>query len=235
MPRSILISGANQGLGFHTAQQLAAHPNLLIFMGSRKLAAADVAIAKFQTGIHASSSVVPVQLDITDDASVQAAQEFVMKFLDGQKLDVLMNNAGVAFAPIEQIYALNVLGTVRLTDAFRNSDSISPGGLIINVTSSLGSIASYTSEPYPVNVMPSYASSKAALNTLTVTWALLEQKKGSGIRVVSVDPGPTSTNLNGFHPAGADPAVSCEVMVKAALEENGRTAAFFNKNGDHPW
>jgi NAD(P)-dependent dehydrogenase (short-subunit alcohol dehydrogenase family) len=67
---------------------------LTIVLGSRKLAAAEEARTKFASEIHASSSVVPVQLDITDAASIKHACAFVTEHLKSKNLpglDVLIN------------------------------------------------------------------------------------------------------------------------------------------------
>jgi NAD(P)-dependent dehydrogenase (short-subunit alcohol dehydrogenase family) len=67
---------------------------LTIVLGSRKLAAAEEARAKFASEIHPSSSVVPMQLDITDAASIKHACAFVTKHLKSKNLpglDVLIN------------------------------------------------------------------------------------------------------------------------------------------------
>jgi len=218
----------------HTVHQLGSTPDILVFMGSRKIAAAEEALSKF-ADIHPSSTVVPVQLDITDDSSIKAAHAFVTEFLKKkgiENLDVLVNNAAIFVPSFEETYAVNVFGTVAVTEAFR--PLLSKGGAILNISSGLGSMASYPNRPKPRPLLPAYASSKAALNMLTVQWAHQEEEKGSGIRVVSTCPGFNATNLNNY--AGTmSPADGCKVIVKAALEKEGRTGVFFNKDGDNPW
>jgi NAD(P)-dependent dehydrogenase (short-subunit alcohol dehydrogenase family) len=81
---------------------------------------------------------------------------------------------------------VNVFGTVALTEAIL--PLLSKGGAILNISSGLGSIASYAKNPARP-VFPAYASTKCALNGLTAMWALQEQQKGSDIRVVAIDPG----------------------------------------------
>ncbi len=73
----------------------------MFWTGSRKIAAAEEEIAKFESDVHASSTVVPVQLDITDAASIKNAHAFVADYLKGKNLsglDVLINKC-VAFHP----------------------------------------------------------------------------------------------------------------------------------------
>ncbi|KAJ7274088.1 short-chain dehydrogenase/reductase SDR [Mycena rebaudengoi] len=230
--RSILVSGANQGLGKHAVHQLAATPNVLVFMGSRKLSAAEAALAEFKSDIHASSTVMPVQLDITDEASIANAHKFISAYLKSQNLpglDVLVNNAGITALDFQQVYAVNVFGTAALTAVIR--PLINNGGSILNVSSPLGSMAMYST---PVPIYHAYGSSKAALNCLTVQWAKEEQQKGSGIRVVALDPGFNKTNLTQGG-GEMEPEDGCKVIVQAALAKEGRTGVFFSKDGDVPW
>ncbi|KAK7048690.1 short-chain dehydrogenase/reductase family protein [Favolaschia claudopus] len=237
MPRTIFVTGANQGLGMHTVHQLASTPDIVVFMGSRKLAAAQEALSKFASDVHASSAVIPVQLDITDKASIAAAHTLVSETLKERGilgLDVLINNAAIFVHSFEDTYATNVFGTVAMTEAFRPLLNNVNGGAILNISSGLGSMASYPKRPLPRPLFPAYASSKAALNMLTVQWAMQEEEKGSGIRVVSICPGYNATNLNNY--AGTmSPADGCKVIVKAALEKDGKTGVFFNKDGENAW
>jgi len=108
-----LITGANKGLGYETARRLLAEGHD-VWVGARDAArgqaAADELGARF------------VQLDVTDDASVAAAVETV------GELDVLVNNAGISggMVPVpevtpdvvERVLATNVVGIVRVTQAF---------------------------------------------------------------------------------------------------------------------
>ncbi|KAJ7274113.1 hypothetical protein C8J57DRAFT_1178256 [Mycena rebaudengoi] len=237
--RSILVTGANQGLGRHTVHKLAATPNVIVFMGSRKISAAENALVEFKSDIHASSTVVPIQLDITDAASIKDAHAFIKDYLKSHNLpglDVLVNNAARSAAgrveDFQELYAVNVFGTVAITEAIR--PLINNGGSILNISTELSSMKRYTKERSPPLIYPAYASSKAALNNLTVQWALREELKDSGIRVVSICPGFNKTNLNDYTGTG-DPADGCMVIVKAALEKEGRTGVFFNKDGDMEW
>ncbi|KAJ7764559.1 short-chain dehydrogenase/reductase SDR [Mycena maculata] len=229
--RTFLVTGSNQGLGMHTVHQIASTPDVLVFMGSRKLAAAEEALAKFAKDVHPSSTVVPVQLDITDAASIANAHALIVDRLQGKKLDVLINNAAIVDPSFEKTYAVNVFGAVAITEAVR--PLLSDGGAIVNISSRLGSIAWHTQDP-PPPIYPPYSTSKSALNALTVNWALQEKQKGSGIRVVSICPGYNATNLNNY--AGTmSPSDGCKIIVKTALEKDGKSAAFIHQNGEYEW
>ncbi|KAK7018262.1 short-chain dehydrogenase/reductase family protein [Favolaschia claudopus] len=232
--RSILVTGANQGLGYHTVHQLGATPNTLVFMGARKLAAAEEARAKFTKDIHPSSSVVPIQLDITDATSIKNAHDFVEQYLQGKGitgLHALINNAGLATPSFQDVFAVNVFGTSTLTQSLR--PLINKNGAIVNVSSQMGSLHYHTQRPPPM-IAYAYSSSKAALNSLTLQWAIEEEQKGSGIRVISICPGFNATKLNGYT-GTMDPADGCKIIVQTALATEGRSGVFINKDGDVQW
>ncbi|KAJ7907303.1 hypothetical protein B0H13DRAFT_2332471 [Mycena leptocephala] len=195
----------------HTVHQLASTLNVIVFMGSCKLAAAEEGLAKFALDVHSSSTVVPVQLDITDDASIKNAHTFIAKHLQDKN-------------------TLNRLLTIR--------PLLKDGGAILNISSDLASLHSYTQRP-PPPIFAAYSSSKAALNSLTLQWAIQELEKRSGIRVASINPGMRliqhdTFNLNNY--AGTmDPAEGCKVIVNAALQKEGRSGVFFDKDGDVAW
>jgi NAD(P)-dependent dehydrogenase (short-subunit alcohol dehydrogenase family) len=130
-----LITGANKGLGFETARQLAAAGHQ-VWIGARDHArgrhAADELSARF------------VHLDVTDDASVAAAVETV------GALDVLVNNAGISggrISPSEAtaddmrtVYETKVFGPVRVLHAFIPLLEKSAAPVVVNVSSGLGSL-----------------------------------------------------------------------------------------------
>jgi NAD(P)-dependent dehydrogenase (short-subunit alcohol dehydrogenase family) len=86
-----------------------------------------------------------------------------------------------------------VFGTAAITEALR--PLLNNGGAILNISSSLGSLRWHTQRP-PPPLYPAYSSSKSALNSLTLQWAIQEEQKGSGIRVVSICPGECSYNID---------------------------------------
>ncbi|KAJ7133504.1 hypothetical protein C8R44DRAFT_870885 [Mycena epipterygia] len=191
-------------------------------------------MADFAADIHPSSIVVPLQLDITDDSSIKAAHATITDHLKAKNLDglnVLINNAAVNTSSFKETYEVNVFGTAAITEAI--CPLISSGGAILNISSAIGSLALLVKTP-GIPSLPAYSSSKTALNNLTVQWALQEQQKGSGIRVVSICPGYVSTRINN-HTGTMSPAEGCKIIVAAALETEGRTAVYFNKEGDLGW
>jgi NAD(P)-dependent dehydrogenase (short-subunit alcohol dehydrogenase family) len=223
-----LITGANRGLGFEVARQLAAAGHQ-VWIGARDHArgqhAADTVGARF------------VQLDVTDDASVTAAVETV------RALDVLVNNAGISGGRIgpgdatvddmRKVYDTNVLGPVRVLHAFIPLLERSSAPVVVNVSSGVGSLglASDPESPWSEANYPVYASSKAALNMLTIRYAAAFPR----MRINSVDPGFTATDFN-QHRGTQTVEQGAEAIVRYALiTADGPTGGFFDRNGSEPW
>ncbi|KAJ7145283.1 short-chain dehydrogenase/reductase SDR [Mycena filopes] len=234
MIRTILVTGANQGLGQHTVHQLAQTPGVVVFMGSRKIQAAQEALSQFASDVHASSTVVPVQLDVTDEVSIKAAHSFIADHLKQKgisTLDVLINNAGSIGPSFEAVYGVNVFGTTAVTTAMR--PLLANGGAILNISSGLGSLTSHTQRPAPPLYL-AYNSSKAALNSLTLQWAIQEEEKGSGIRIASICPGFNATSMTNYE-GTMDPADGVKIIVASALAKEGKSGVFFDKDGPLEW
>lgn len=90
----VLVTGGNTGIGYETVKALYASPDgHVILMGSRSLEKADAAIKRLESDVkETASEVVPIQIDIEDDTSIERLNEDI-KTKYG-KLDVLVNNAG---------------------------------------------------------------------------------------------------------------------------------------------
>ncbi|KAF7299637.1 Short-chain dehydrogenase/reductase family protein [Mycena chlorophos] len=205
--------------------------------GSRKLVAAEESIARLTPDIHATSFVVPVQLDITDAESIKNAIGRVQEVLKEHNLagiDVLINNAAVSNLSFESCFTTNVIGTANWTAAIQSNALLNANGTLINVSSTLGSLHWHTERP-PPPVFPSYSATKAALNQLTLIWQIEEEQKKSGVRVLSICPGLNETNLNEATKGARSPAIGCKVIVDAALAKEGRAGVFFNEHGDVKW
>lgn len=231
-PRVALITGANKGIGFAIARQLGAS-GYTVWLGCRDLvrgaAAADTLRAE---GIDSHA----VQLDVIDAAGVSAAATILEREVG--RLDVLVNNAGLMFAPppslaeesvdeMQQMFETNVFGVVRVTQAFLPLLRRSDAARIVMMSSglsSLGEALDMRSETWTVG-FAGYCASKTALNMLTVK--LAKELAGEGIKVNAVDPGLTSTDMTGNGPGhspemGARPAVAL-----ATTHAYGPTAGFY--------
>ena len=220
-----LITGANKGLGYETARRLLAEGHD-VWIGARDeargRAAADELGARY------------VALDVTDDASVAAAVETV------GTLDVLVNNAGISGgmvpvpevtpALVETVFATNVVGLVRVTQAFVPLLHRSENPVIVNVSSGMGSIG-ITSDPERLEsslIGLQYPASKAAVNMLTTQYA----KALPEMRVNCVDPGYTATDFNG-HRGYKTVEQGAEAIVRMALlDATGPTGTYVDDQGD---
>lgn len=225
---TILITGANKGLGYETARQLIAAGHT-VYVGARDAtrgrAAAEALGARF------------VQIDVTDDASVAAAAKTVA---DDGGLDVLVNNAGVeprtagaGFPPVAEVtgedmravFDVNVFGQVRMLHAFLPLLQASAAPVVVNVSSGL-SLTRMLADPASfTHFYPGveYPASKAAVNMVTVQYA----KAFPGIRINAVEPGYTDTDLN-HHTGTQTVEEGAEIIVRMAqIGPDGPTGGFF--------
>ncbi|MEP6478051.1 MAG: SDR family NAD(P)-dependent oxidoreductase [Rhodoglobus sp.] len=227
-----LITGANKGLGFESARRLIELGHT-VWVGARDTAAGTMAASELGARF--------VQLDVTDDASVDAAVATI-RDSDGH-IDVLINNAGivgartapadVTAADIREVYETNVFGVVRMTHAFLPLLELSANPVIVNVTSGLGSFT-VTNDPttFASTIQSvSYASSKSALTMITMQYA----KALPDIRVNAVDPGYTATDFNGHRGTQTVEEGTHAIVRLATIEGDGPTGTFQDAAGTVPW
>ncbi|MGK9462256.1 SDR family NAD(P)-dependent oxidoreductase [Streptomyces sp. G6] len=226
-----LISGANRGLGYEMARQL-------IEAGQKVWVAARDA----ENGRKAAERLGAdfVQLDVTDDASVDAAVETLRA--QAGHLDVLINNAGIlgeVAAPdkmtadqVRHVYETNVFGLVRVTHAFLPLLRAAAVPSVINVTSGLGSFTlvqdpKRVESQYP---LAAYGSSKSAVTMLTVQYA----KAIPDVRFNAVDPGQTATEFTGRIGHSVEEGAEAAVRI-ATLGPNTPTGTVTDRAGVLPW
>jgi NAD(P)-dependent dehydrogenase (short-subunit alcohol dehydrogenase family) len=223
-----LVTGANKGIGREIVAQLAARGMTVLLAGRNpelvEPAAADLGVR-------------PVILDVTDDASVAAAAKLVET--DYGRLDVLVNNAGITggrgndLASVQQAYDVNVFGVIRVTNAFAPLLRRSASPRIVNVSSTVGSLAFMGSPDNQLPFLLGYPTSKTALNAVTVQYARELGKEG--IKVNAVCPGFCATDLNNFR-GHRTPAQGAEIAVTmATIADDGPTGGFFDENGPVAW
>jgi NAD(P)-dependent dehydrogenase (short-subunit alcohol dehydrogenase family) len=228
-----LITGANKGLGYETARQLLAAGHTVLLGArdeARGRAAADALGARF------------VHLDVTDDASVDAAAAAI------GELDVLVNNAGIegrgpgnavvgaadtTAGYLRTVFETNVVGLVRVTHAFLPALLRSPAPVVVNLSSGLASLAGLSDPASPVHFYPgvAYPASKTAVNAITVQYA----KAFPGIRVNAVEPGYTATDLNGRTGTQTVEEGAGIIVRMARLGPDGPTGTYVSAHGPIPW
>jgi NAD(P)-dependent dehydrogenase (short-subunit alcohol dehydrogenase family) len=189
--RTILISGANRGLGLEFVRQYLAAGDKVI-AGVR-----DPARAEALRALPGQERLETHALDVTDAVSVEAFRRAV----DGQPIDILIANAGVYGGDRQNrlgdidydawlnAFAVNALGPVRLADAFVDNVAKGRDRKMVALTSRMGSIADSSGGAII------YRSSKAALNSAWHTLAL--QLKDRGVACFPIHPGWVQTDLGG--------------------------------------
>lgn len=212
--RTLLITGANRGIGLGLAREFARR-GWRVFAGCRRPDEAEE-LARLEP-----DGVERVTLDVRDDASVAAALAHVAQ--RAGRLDVLVNNAGINPAPrdltvaevpvamVAAAFDVNLLGALRVLQAAVPLLRAGPEPRIVNISSGAGSLA-HNSAPRP---QPAYCLSKAALNMLTRRAA----RELPDITIVSVSPGWIRTDMGGPDAAlGVDEAVAA---LAATIEQLG--------------
>jgi NAD(P)-dependent dehydrogenase (short-subunit alcohol dehydrogenase family) len=239
--KTVLITGADKGIGFETAKQLA-QLDYFIFIGSRDKEKGDRAKEELHSsGLH---NVDVVELDVTKSDSIKKARRTLETNI--KQLDILINNAGIrgevpqlaSKIPVEimrEVFETNFFGVIQVTQAFIPLLEKSELPIIVNVTSDLGSLT-LRSDPNSTIYhfeRACYGPSKTALNAYTV--ALAVELKNSKFKVNCVNPGYTATDFNNFK--GTKPvAQGASVIVKyALLNEKGPTGKYFSEEGETPW
>jgi NAD(P)-dependent dehydrogenase (short-subunit alcohol dehydrogenase family) len=229
---TVLVTGANRGLGLEFARQYAAN-GWQVFAACRAPGSArDLQkIAKANEGrVHL------LAMDVSDTTSVRAAAGA----LGGEAIDLLVNNAGIGgprderlgrldYSAWERVLDVNTLGPMRVVEAFLENVAKSRGKKIVTITSGMGSIGDNTS-----GGSYAYRTSKAAVNM--VTKSLSVDLAPRGIICIVMSPGWVRTDMGG--PRGT---LTPEESVKAMREviaglKPGDTGKFFNYNGkNYPW
>jgi NAD(P)-dependent dehydrogenase (short-subunit alcohol dehydrogenase family) len=224
-----LITGANKGLGYETARQLIERGHS-VYLGARSPERGEAAAAALGGRF--------VQLDVTDDSSVEAALDLVAA-REGH-LDVLVNNAGISAVgdvtgPVALgVFDTNVIGYIRVTQAALPLLEKSENPVVVNVSSSLGSFWAVTNPERRQFHFPSivYGSSKAAVSMLTVQYA----KTFPGIKFNAVEPGFTATELTPFSGAGQPVEDGAEVIVRmATIGSDGPSGTFQEGEDELGW
>ncbi|MDX3194534.1 SDR family NAD(P)-dependent oxidoreductase [Streptomyces sp. MN03-5084-2B] len=234
-----LVTGANKGIGYEIAAGLGAL-GWRIGVGARDRDRRDTAVEKLRAG---GTDAFGVPLDVTDDASVAAAASLIAEEAGG--LDVLVNNAAITGgepqtpttvepATVRTVLETNVIGVIRVTNAMLPMLRGSAAPRIVNMSSSVGSLALQTTPGVDLGQAPvAYLASKTFLNALTTQYA--KELSGTGILVNSGCPGYTATDLNGFRGFRTPQQGAAIAIHLATLPADGPTGGFFDDAGAVPW
>ena len=222
---TVLVTGANRGIGLELARQLTEQGHKVIGTARKPAEAADLK----------SLGAEVLQLDVTNAESVAA----MASALEGRPIDLLINNAGtggqapagLADTDLEKVKLtldVNSLGPMRVTQALLPNLQAGEGKTIVHISSIMGSIANNSGGYY------GYRVSKAALNMFNSSLAV--ELAPMGMISVALHPGWVKTRLGG---AGAK--ITVDVSAAGMLEviaglDSGDSGRFLNYKGEAiPW
>ncbi len=216
-----LVTGANRGIGLEICRQLAERGWSIIAVCRKPSASLESLGPRIEAGV-----------DVSSDASVAA----LARRLAGEKLDLIVNNAGILsdeslgdldFDRIRRQLEVNALGPLRVTHALLAN--LAPGSKVAIVTSRMGSIADNTS-----GGRYGYRMSKAAVNMAGVS--LAHDLRGRGVAVALLHPGFVRTDMTGGNGLIDPPAAAAGLLARIdalTLESSG---GFWHSNGERlPW
>jgi NAD(P)-dependent dehydrogenase (short-subunit alcohol dehydrogenase family) len=229
---SVLITGANRGLGLEFARQYVAD-GWRVYAASRNPAAAEQLQGLAQ---QAHERLTVVAMDVTDAESIKTAA----RQLRDTAIDVLINNAGISGASGQvtgkvdyeswaRVLDVNTMGPLRVTEAFVDQLARSERRLVVTITSGMGSLADNTS-----GGSIAYRSSKAGVNMVMRSAAL--DLAHRGISCVVVNPGWVKTDMGG--PGARLTAQQSVAALRRLIETFGpaHSGKFYNYDGrEYPW
>ncbi|XP_041883226.1 C-factor-like isoform X3 [Corvus kubaryi] len=253
--RSLLVTGANRGIGLGLVQHFLRMPNppQWIFAGCRSPKGQRAQELQNLASKHPNVIIIP--LEVTNPASIKAAAAKVGEHLGGSGLNLLINNAGIikpktldseTLEDMTEIYATNTAGPLLMGQAFlpllKKAAQGSPGsGLscskaaIINISSIGGSFSSFFT--WDVIQATSYRCSKAALNMLSKCQSLAYREHG--VLCIALHPGWVQTDMGSSAghtpPVTVDDSVQGMLKVLSSLSEK-ETGTFLDWEGNViPW
>ncbi|MGM9380778.1 SDR family oxidoreductase [Streptomyces antibioticus] len=234
-----LVTGANKGIGYEIAAGLGAR-GWSVGVGARDEQRRKDAVAKLRA---AGADAFGVPLDVTDAGSVAAAVQLVEE--RAGRLDVLVNNAGVAdgrpeepttidLETVRRLLETNVLGVIRVTNAMLPLLHRSAHPRIVNQSSHVGSLTLQTTPGVDLGgISGAYAPTKTYLNALTVQYA--KELSGTNVLINNACPGYVATDLNGFSGTQTPEQGAAIAIRLATLPDDGPTGRLFDDSGVVPW
>ena len=238
--RVALITGANKGIGFEIARQLAMKDITVL-----------LSVRDEQRGLSAQEELSSLGLeahlmllDVADPTSIQAAFGRIKD--EFKRLDILVNNAGIlidrqtgirelSISILQNTLETNTFGPLLLSQACIPLMKANDYGRIVNISSTMGSLTEMASPDshYADVHSPAYRLSKTVLNGITVM--LAAEMRGTNILVNSACPGWVRTDLGGSQaPLSPEQGADTPVWL-ATLPDGGPTGGFFRDRQSIPW
>ncbi|NPD89141.1 MAG: SDR family oxidoreductase [Asgard group archaeon] len=237
--KRILITGSNSGLGLEFTRQFLERGDYVIASCRRPGAAVQLQELRDK---HSGRIIVP-ELDVSSEEERGKLYKQMTSFMD--KLDILINNAGVRFGgekfsdsleniqkeDFSNIFQINTVAPLMMAVRFLPMLKKAENPIIVNISSVSGSIARKRRKGSGY----SYSSSKAALNMITK--ALSVELDNSGVIVVSLHPGWVKTSMEYTEKAPLMPDESISGMISVIeslkIEDTGK---FYDWQGNEvPW
>ncbi len=237
-----LITGANKGLGYEMARQLA-QAGVTVVLAARDQAKGQAAVEKVK---KEGLDVRFIKLNVTNKKDHAEAAAFLEKNFG--KLDILINNAGISAdglagtsvsatteESLHRTFETNFFAPIALTQALLPLLKKSEAGRIVNMSSILGSQTFHADPNSPIYNFKSlsYDASKAALNSFTIHLAY--ELKDTKIKVNSAHPGWVKTDMGTDAAPMEIPEGGKTGVALALLDESGPNGAFFHMGQPLPW
>ena len=235
-----LITGANKGIGYEVARQLG-RKGITVLVAARNPELGESAAARLKAD---GADAHFLELDVTNTETISRAAETI-RTRHG-RLDILINNAGVADkgdgppstvdpAAVRRVLDVNFFGVLAVTQAMLPLVRNSASGRIVMISSGLGSLT-WNADPkwsFAAVKPLGYNGSKAILNMMTVqlAWEL----RDTPIKVNTVNPGYTATDLNGNSGHQTLEEGAAEAVRQALVPDDAATGGFFETGGVVPW
>src|SRR5216117_2108040 len=234
--RIALVTGANKGIGFEVARDLA-RKGFHVFLGARNEKAGEAAAEKLRSEAsrHSGVTVTFLKIDISKPDSIRrAAEEFSRK---SDRLDTLVNNAGILLDDDKDVLTItpeifettlrtNTLGALVVSQAFVPFLKKSDAPRIVNVSSGGGQLADGAD-----GWAPAYCISKTALNGVTAQLAAALPK----FAVNSVCPGWVRTDMGGSNATRSVKEGADTIVWLASEARQNLTGKFFRDRKEIPW
>ena len=239
-----LVTGANRGIGFETARQLA-QKGIKVLLGARSESKGQEAESTLK---NEGLDVEFIKLDVDDPATHESAARFVDATYG--RLDILVNNAGVFLNEFEngspipasqtsidtfrKTFDTNFFNTIAVTQALVPLLKRSEAGRIVFLSSGLGSLTLHSdksSEIYDYKV-PAYNISKTALNGYAVH--LAHELRDTPIKVNAAHPGSVVTDMNANGQITVEEGAKTSVAL-ATLPADSYSGRFVYLGDELPW
>jgi NAD(P)-dependent dehydrogenase (short-subunit alcohol dehydrogenase family) len=241
--RIALVTGGNRGIGYAVTAGLARR-GYTVYLGARDHRSGETSATTLRDqGLDVST----VQLDVTDPDSIERAAKHLDQ--DARRLDLLVNNAGIAgdreeqipgkadVAAIRAVFETNVFGTIAVTEAMLPLLRRSTGARVVNVSSSVGSLSMMSDPNDYFASLPGwlgYPVSKSALNQITVQYA--KQLRPEGIFVDAADPGAVATSPTAkARGITRTPDDGARIIIDLACTEDSQTGRYWRDAGAVAW